>query len=249
MSSQPTHSDLNVSAHCTPQRTFSKDDDKSDPYKQEIPATQYIQKLTKDVRSVHAGPEHLVCIEFTDGEESLGQLAQIFPTEYYSCTVPRPKMTLHPDKGCMSTLGASGGPKEAELLSEQMKLKCDASSQTRLTLQGTNLIFSEETPLCRSSGELVVQSLLSQPSNLNFEPPQGSSHTLTDTLNHHKAGEGSSDQNSCSDPIQPCPHLMQPVDRLPTFTSQKSLDVRSAMGKWTPNEHRYVWCRFNKSFT
>lgn len=259
---QPTHSEPNFPGQCVSQWKCSKDGDEKDKYKQDKAAAQDIQDaLTKDVQSVHAGPEYLFCTETKDGEESSGRLALI-TTSTQSQTPKAPRETLHLEEG--STLETSGGLNKNKLQSEQMKLNDvkhdlmnDSSSQTRMTLQGSTVIFSEESSYYRSSGEVVVPPPTSQASNLTFNPSQVCTHAITETPGDREAREGSapspwsSVQNSESDPTQPCPPSVQSIDCLPTFTSQRPQDLPTTMGKravsntWnttntTQYEYRYV---------
>lgn len=276
---QPAHSEPNLSAHSIPQWSISKDGDEQDKYKQDMPAAQYIQdrhvpeykmstghtnnrdELTKDMQSVHAGPEYLVCGRPMDGEASSGELVLVVastqsqaPTESHRPTMPHPGLageqaqreTLCLAEGVATTLGASGGPKKDEPPSEQMKLNefdlNDSSSQTRTILQGSTVIFPEHPPYYRSSGDLVLPPPLSQPLHMTFDPSQVSSHTVTETPEDHKAKEGaapslwSSVQNSESNPTP----LVQSTDFLPTFTSQRPPDLPTAMGKRALSNTRNV---------
>lgn len=238
ISSQPTHSEPNFPAHSIPQWKFPKDGNEKDKYKQDKPAAQYRQEaLSKDVLSVNAGCEYLFCTENMDEEESSGHLA-LMPASTQSQTSKTPRETLHLEEG-----DTSGGSKKDELLSEQIKLNDikydlnDSSSQTRKTVQGSTVIFSEESSYYKSSGEVAVPPSLSQASNLTITPSLVSSHTITETPMDHEAREGStpspwsSVQNTESDPMQPCPPLLQSIDCLPTFISQRPPDLPTTMGK------------------
>ncbi|XP_076591878.1 uncharacterized protein plekhg2 isoform X2 [Chaetodon auriga] len=152
ISTQPAHSESNLSAHSMPQWEISKDGDEQDKYRQGIPAAQDVQDThvpecktstghneikdasTKDVPSIHTEPEYLVCTGPRDGEASSGELVastQRQAAEYSRSTMPtRPGLvgeqanrgTLNVVEGGATTLGLSGGPKKDEPPSEQMKL-------------------------------------------------------------------------------------------------------------------------------
>lgn len=110
---QPAHSEHNLSAHSIPQWSISKDGDEQDKYKQDIPAAQYIQDkyvpeykmstrhidnkdtLTKDVQSVHAGPEYLVCRRPMDGEASPGELVQMVASTQSQAPTESHRSTMH----------------------------------------------------------------------------------------------------------------------------------------------------------
>lgn len=228
--------------------------------------------LTKDGKSAHAGPEYLICAGPMDGEASPGEMVLMVastqsqaPTEYHRSTMPHPGLageqpqseTLYLAEGGATTLGSSGGPKKDEPPSEY-DLN-DSSSQTRMILQGSTVIFTEEPPYYRSSGEPVAPPPLSQPSHMTFDPSRVFSHTVRETPEEHKArapSPCSSTQSSKSNLIQPHPPSAQSVDVLPTFTSQRPPDLPTTMGKRamsttrnvnniSPYEHRYVYCRLN----
>nr|XP_033486481.1 mucin-12 isoform X4 [Epinephelus lanceolatus] len=264
ITTQPACSRPNISAHSIPQWEISKDGHEQYKYKQNLPAAQdkhasehkistghtdSRDMLTKDVQSVHAGPEYLVCTGPVDGEASPGDLVLMVastqmqaPSEYHRSTVPHPglageqsqRVTLNLAEGGTNAPGVSvGSTKDA---SDQMKFnetEYDSLSQPRMILQSSAVIFTEETPYYRSPGELVVPPNLSQPLHLTFDLSQVSGHTVTETPEDHKArapSPWSSVQNSESNPPRPRPPSVQSVDRLPTFTSQRPQDLPSALG-------------------
>ncbi|XP_044057476.1 mucin-5AC isoform X3 [Siniperca chuatsi] len=268
---QPAHTEPNLSAHRISQQNISAAhyiQDKHVPeYKITTGHTDNKDTLTKDVQSVHAGPEYLVCTRPIDGKASPAELVLMVvstqsqaPTEYHRSTLPQPGLageqaqreTLYLGEGGATTLGASGGPKKDERPSEQMKLNetknylNDSSSQTRMILQGSTVIFTEEPPYYRSSGELVVSPPLSQLSHMTFDPSQVSSHTVTETPEVHKTrGRAapsplSSAQNSESNLTQPPPPSVQSTGFLPTFTSQRPPALPTTMGKRAQSNTRNV---------
>lgn len=213
------------------------------------------------MQSVRAEPEYSLCRETMDGEASPEELVLIVactqsqsPTEYHSPMVPHPGEQAHLEEGI------SREPNKEEPQSDQINLsetKCDSdnsSSQTRMFLQGSAVIFSEEAPYLKSSREQVIQAPLSPPLHLTFDTSQVSSHAISETLDDHKAREGAalSPWSSEPNPTQQCSPSVQSVDCLPTFTSQRPPDLPSTMGKWalsntwnvsntTPYEYRYVF--------
>ncbi|XP_074497072.1 uncharacterized protein LOC141771067 [Sebastes fasciatus] len=239
--SQPAHPEPNLSAHSIPRWEMSKDGNEQDRNEQDKPASQCIQDapeytiippglssdkdvLTKDVQSVHAEPEYSVCTGPMDGELVLmvASTQSRAPTESNRSTMPHPGLageqshreTLYPAEGgdaATATPGVSGGSK-----------KDDSSSQTRMIVQGSAVVFTEETPYYRSSGERGV------PSHMTF------SHTVTETPEDQKTrapSPWSSVQNSESHPTRPRPPSAQSIDCLPTFTSQRPQDLPTTTGK------------------
>lgn len=223
ISTQPAHSEPNRSPCSIPQWEISKDGDE-----QGIPAAQdeHEHKLStgnadsKDVQSVHAGPEYSVYTGPMDG----GELMPMVPHKHNQApTEPHPGLvgeqahgtTLYLLEGGTTTPGASGGPKRDERPCEQMKLnktKTDgnaSSSQTSLIQQGPTVIFTD--------GPLV------------------SGHTVTETPENHIAGAHASPwswaQKSEPHQTKSRPSLVQSVDFLPTFTSQRPPDLPTTMGK------------------
>lgn len=227
----------------------------------------------KDAQSIRAEPEYLVCTGPRDGEASPGELVLMVastqsqaPTESSRSTMPAlPELsreqahsgTLYLVEGGATTLGE---PKKDEPPSEQMKLNetendlNHSSPQTRMILQGSTVIFTEQPAYDKSSGDLVVPPL-SQPLHMTFDPSQVSSHTVTETPEDHKRrtppSPSSLAQNSEPNPTQPRLPSVQNMDFLPTFTSQRPPDLPTTMGKralsntrnvstTSPNEHRYV---------
>ncbi|XP_078103280.1 uncharacterized protein LOC144515955 isoform X1 [Sander vitreus] len=215
---QPAHSEPSISAHSIPQWEMSKDGDEQDKYEQDIAAAQCIQdkhapeyKMSKGETDNKDASVCLVCPGPMDGEASPGELVLMVattqsqaPTEYQKSTKPG----LGVDQSQRETK-----PQKDEPPSVQMKLnvtKYDSSSQTRMILQGSAVIFTEETPYFRSSGEPVA------------------------TPEDHKASAQSpwsSVQNSESNPTRPRVPSVQSADCLPTFTSQRPQNLPTAMGK------------------
>ncbi|XP_035535561.1 uncharacterized protein plekhg2 [Morone saxatilis] len=273
---QPAHSESNLFAHSIPQWEISKDGDEHDKYKQDIPAAHDIQDkvvseynistghtdkkdtLIKDVQSVHAGTEYLVCTGPMDGAATPGELVLMVaaiqsqaPTESHRSAMPHPGLAgeqVHEETLYVVDGGATTSGKKDEPPNEQTKLnetKNDlnySSSQPRMILQGSAVIFSGDPACYKSPGELVVPPTLNQPSHMTFDPSQVSSHTVTETPEDQKArGRAaptpwSSAQNS--NLTQPRPPSVQSVDCLPTFTSQRPPDLPTTMGKWALSNTR-----------
>ncbi|XP_045929333.1 mucin-17 isoform X3 [Micropterus dolomieu] len=269
---QPAHSEPSLSGHSISRWEL-------DSYKQDISAAQedkpeynistghtdnkdFLKIFTKDVQSVHTGPENVVCSVHMDGNTSSGELGLTVactqsqaPTEYYRSTMPHPGLagdqaqreTLCLLEGGATILGSSGGPKKDELPTEQIKLNetNDSFSQTRMILQGSALIFTDP-PHYRSLGELVIPPPLSEPSHKTVDPSQVTSHTLTETPEDHKARvqaaprPWSSAQNSESNLSEPRPPSAQSTDFLPTFISQRPSDIPATMGKLAQSTTRNV---------
>ncbi|XP_040903084.1 serine-rich adhesin for platelets isoform X3 [Toxotes jaculatrix] len=200
--------------------------------------------LTKNVQSVSAEPEYLVCTKIMDEEASLGELVLTAAstqdqalTQHHSSTVPHPGEQAHlEEEGGSTTVWASGGPKKVEL-STETKDDFNSSSQTRMILHDSTVIFSEETPYQGPSRELVAAPSLSQPLHLTFDLSQVSSRSIIESPEDYKVREGAapsprpSVQNSESNPTQPRSPSVQPMDCLPTFTSQRPPDLPTTMGK------------------
>ena len=249
----------------------------ADKYNQDTPATQDKEtpeckvptghldnedSLTKDVPSLHTGPEHLVCTKNMAREASPGELAlgvasiqSQSPAEDHSSMVPHQgEQPPLQEEHCTSP-GTSGGPKIDELPSNQMKSNetnnaLNSSSQSRMILQGSTLIFSEEPACSRASRELVIPAPLRQPLHLTFDPSVASSHAFTETQEDRKAAGAGAAPSPWRSPSVPS------VDRLPTFTSQRPPDLPTTMGEQAPSnswnvssnapcEYRYVYGRFN----
>ena len=225
--------------------------------------------LTKDVQSVHAEPEYLVCTKNVEGEACPGELILTeastqcqSPPENHSSMLPHLGEPAQPEEGGSATLAATDGPEKDELPSDLMKPNetkhdLNSSSQTRMILQDSTVTFSEEPPHQGTSKEVDIPSPLGQPLHLTFHPPQVSSHAVTETPEDHKARAGAaaspwqSVQNSESNLTQPLSSSVQSIDCLPTFTSQRPPDLPTTLGRralsntWNVNnttayEYRYV---------
>jgi len=151
------------------------------------------------VQSVHESPEYG---ELSTAEPSPGPAGD-----------QAQKETLFLAEGESDNLGVSGGPKNDG--------KPDSSSNTRMVLQGSSVIFAGEKPH------------YGQHSHVTFDPSQVSGHRVTETSEDHRAG--ASCQNAESNP----------VDRLPTFTSQRPHDLPTAAGQQAASNTRYFCCRLN----
>ncbi|XP_039678722.1 uncharacterized protein plekhg2 isoform X3 [Perca fluviatilis] len=234
MITQPAHFEPKISSHSIPQRKISKYGDEQDKYEQDIAAAQCIQdkhapeyKMSTGHTDNKDGSVCLVCPGPMDGEASPGEIVLMVastqsqaPTEYHKSTTKpglggdqTQRETLYLAEGGTAALGSTGGPQKDEPPSVQMKLnetKSDSSSQTRMILQGSAVVFTEETPYFRSSREVVA------------------------TPDDHKArapSPWSLVQNSESDPTRPRVPSVQSADCLPTFTSQRPQNLPTAMGK------------------
>lgn len=243
---QPAQSEPNLFSHSIPQWNISTNGDKQNKYKQDIPAAQYIQEI-KSIQhnkseSAHAGPEYLVCTGPRGGEGTTGELVlMVASTQNQAPNTgltreEAQKEALHLGEGGLTTLVTSGGPETDKPPSEQMMLNetkydlNDSSSQTRMFLQGSTVVFSDEPLNYGSSGKLVVPLAQSQPSQMTFDPSQGSSHTVTETPDVQKAREGAA-PSPWSSVKSPESNPVQPMDCLPTFTSQRPPDLPTTMGK------------------
>lgn len=237
----------NLSAHSIPPCNISKDGNEQSKYKQDVPAVQYIQHQSStqhnESENVHEAPEHLVCRGPGDGE-AREVVLMIASTQNQ---VSNPGLTgeeplreaLHLGEGSLASLGTSAGkdepPSERKMLNETKYDLNSSSSQTRMFLQGSTVVFSDEP-------------------TIKYGSSQGSSHTVAEIPDGHKSTEGaapsprSSVQCPESNPAQPRPPLLQSMDCLPTFTSQRPPDLPTTMGKRAPSntwnttsyERRYV---------
>ncbi|XP_029284307.1 mucin-17-like [Cottoperca gobio] len=202
-------------------------DEQAPEYKPSTGHTDSKDRLTTDIQSVHAGPEYLVCTSAMDGEASPGELVLMVastqsqaPTEYHRSTMPHPgptgeqsqRATLDLSEGGATTHGVSGGAKNDDPPSEQMNETYDSLSHSRMVLQGSAVIFTEEKPY------------YSQPSHTTFDPSQASSYTVTETPEDHRAG-APSPWSSVQNSTRPRPPSVQSIDCLPTFTSQRPQDL------------------------
>ncbi|KAM7398799.1 hypothetical protein PAMP_018109 [Pampus punctatissimus] len=231
---QSVCSQPNLSAHSKPYWDIYKDEDEQSIYKQDMLCLQDKDSTQhNESESVHAGPEYLVCTGPRGGEGIPGEpVVMVAPTQNSGLTREEAQReALHLQEGGLTTLDASGESEKDESLGEQVMLtetKYDLnnlSSQTRMFLQDSTV----EPPNYGSSGKPVVPPAPSQPSHMTFDPSQGSSHTVSENPGGHKEREEAvpspSVQSSESNPAQPHPLLLQPIDCLPTFTSQRPPDL------------------------
>ncbi|XP_059188093.1 uncharacterized protein plekhg2 [Centropristis striata] len=237
--SQPAHAMPSLSAHSIPQWETSKDGDEQHKYKQDAQyklapevSTEYTDN--KVVQSGHAGPRYFVCKEAVD-EASPGELALMVASAQSQAPAGE---TLQLAEGCTNT------PVKDEPFSEQIKSDC--LSQSRLSLQGSAVIFTGETPYHRSSEEPAAPPHLDQPSLTTHDSSQVSSHAVTKTQEGHKAmtpSPWSSVPNSESSPARPHPPSVQSVDRLPMFTSQRPQELLTTSSSREPDLHQQYTSR------
>ncbi|KAM7412502.1 hypothetical protein PAMA_020062 [Pampus argenteus] len=228
---QPVCSSPNLSAHSKPH--ISKDEDEQSIHKDILCLQDKDSTQRNESESVHAGPEYLVCTGPRGGEGTPGEpVVMVASTQNPRLTGEEAQSeSLHLGEGGLTTLGASGEPEKDESPSEHVMLtetKYDlnnSSSQTRMFLQDSTV----EPPNYGSSGKPVVPPAVSQPSHMTFDPLQGSSHTVSENPGGHNATEEAAPspfvQSSKSNPAHPHPLLVQPIDCLPTFTSQRPPDL------------------------
>ncbi|XP_042342019.1 mucin-5AC-like [Plectropomus leopardus] len=238
ITNQPANSEPNISAPSIPQWDMSKDGHVQD--KQDLPAAQDKHApecgiLSTDVTSAPAGPGYLIRTGVTDGEASPGELVLIIasahaqaPTEHHRSTGPdlreqAQRETPHLVEGGATTGGVSVASKKDE--SEQTTFS--DSPQTQMILQGSAVVFTEDTSHCRSPGDLLTP----------LHPSQVSSRTETPE-DHQAPSPWSSLQTSESNLARPRPASVQSVDCLPTFTSQRPQHLPSAISKQAPPNSR-----------
>ncbi|XP_073341024.1 uncharacterized protein [Pagrus major] len=228
-STQPAHSP-NLSAHSEPPSESSKDGDKiQDKLKPEDESSAG-RTYNQDVQR----PEYLVCSGLVDGEASPGELVPTVastqnqdPAEDHRSTVSHPQLAgdeahtgiLHQvEEGAKTQREKDELTKSNETKNE---LK-ESSSQTRMILQGSAVMFTEEPAHYRTPG------------GLTFDPSQ----VVTETPEDHKARAPG--QRSWAEPnlTQTRPPSVQSVDVLPTFTSQRPPDLPTATGKRAPSNTR-----------
>lgn len=207
--------------------------------------------LTKDE------PEDLICTKSMDEDVSPGECGLVnvvltqsgSTTEFHSSVVPQLEGQAHLEEGGSTTQVPCAGPKQDELQGNQMKLhatKCDfnPSPQTKMIVQSSAVIFSEEPPYHRSPKN--------QPLHITFEPSQ-----MALTSEDSRTGEGATPCPGLSlNPSQLQSPSVQSGHCLPTFTSQRPPELPTTMGKlamsnaWkvtSPYEYRYVFI-YHSSF-
>ncbi|XP_054455178.1 serine/arginine repetitive matrix protein 2 [Anoplopoma fimbria] len=200
---RPAGSDPSVSAHSRPQGESSKDGgDVKVKHEQDSPAAQPDQHEPE--YNIPSGHTHNKDMLTVDVEESKGELVLVeasaqSPAESNRHTMPQSQRETPQLE--------EGGAKAEEPLNERLK---GSSSQTRMLLHGSAVIFTEESSYNGSSGE---RGHMSQ--HMTFDPSQGSSHTVTETA-ARAPSPWLSVQNS------------NPAERLPTFTSRRPQDLPAA---------------------
>ncbi|XP_062274493.1 mucin-5AC-like [Scomber scombrus] len=158
----------NVSAHSIPPCNMSKDGDEQNKYKHDMPAAQYIQEKNStqqnESESVHAGPEYLVCTGLGGGEGTPREVVLMVASTQN--LVPNPGRTGEElqREGDLTSLSTSGGKddpqSERKMLNDTKYDSNDSSSKTRMFVQGSTVVFSDEPP--------------------HYGSFQGSSHTVTE---------------------------------------------------------------------
>ncbi|XP_068172613.1 serine-rich adhesin for platelets [Antennarius striatus] len=247
---QPLHSLPNLSDNSTPWWERSKNG-----YEQDNPTVWNKHVLEdnistghpdtkdmviKDVQRDHAWPECLDCTRPMDGGASPGEL-ELMVTSTQSQGPPEPyrpaeqvcKGTVYLVGGCASTVEPSQGSEKDETINENIELNETknvvdySSSQTRMSLQGSTVIFTG--PVYYESGGELGQSV-----HLTFDPTQVSLRTAAEPVEDGQTvvSPWSWAQNSEPLPTQTRPPSVQSVDFLPTFTSQRPSGLPTTKGKW-----------------
>ncbi|KAM8769181.1 uncharacterized protein AB9X84_000166 isoform 1-T1 [Acanthopagrus schlegelii] len=220
-SAQPAHPE-NLPAHSKPPSEISKDGekikDKHEPEDKSSTGRTYNQDMET--------PEYLGCTGLVGGEASPGELVLTGtstqnqdPAEDHRSTASHRQ--LRGDEAHMGTLPRveDGATTPREKTKNDVK---ESSSQTRMILQGSAVIFTEEPAHYRTSG------------GLTFDPSQ----VVTETPEDHKPRAPG--QKSWAEPnmTQTSSPSVQSVDFLPTFTSQRPPDLPTATGKRAPSNTR-----------
>lgn len=205
-------------------------------------------KPPKGVQSVHMEPEY-ISTEPRDSEGNTGEVVLMVvstqtqaPKEHQSLMVPYTGLEAQREaswqgEGGITALGASGGPMEDEPTQEQIKLNNNnhdleaCSSQSRMFLQDSSVIFSGETPHYECSTGPAPLPHPSDPSHVSFDHQQVYSHAVTETRDRTAPSPWLPSQSRGPNPIPPRPPSVQSLDCLPTFTSQRPVDLLTAMGK------------------
>lgn len=226
-STQPAHPQ-NLSAHSKPPREISKDGerikDKHEPDDKSSTGRIYNQDGQR--------PEYLVGTGLVGGEASPGELVLMGtstqsqdPAEDHRSTVSHQQLTGEAHMGTFPVEDGAKTLREKDELKKLNETKNDvneSSSQTRMILQGSAVIFTEEPAHHRTSG------------GLTFDPSQVETQTPED---HKPRATG---QKPWAEPnmTRTSPPSLQSVDFLPTFTSQRPPDLPSATGTRAPSNTR-----------
>lgn len=211
----------NLTAHSIPPCNMSKDGDEQNRNKHDMPDVQHIQEKPSTTQhneseseSVHAGPEYLVCTgEGTPPEVVLMVASTQNQVQNPGLTGEEPQReALHLGEEGLASLRPSGGKDEP---------KYDSSSQTRMFVRGSTVVFSDEPP------------------PPNYGSSQGSSRTVTEKR-----------EGATPSPLVQSPPLVQAMDCLPTFTNQRPPDLAATMGKralsntWNTSNTTSYDCRY-----
>ncbi|XP_029374353.1 uncharacterized protein plekhg2 isoform X2 [Echeneis naucrates] len=183
--------------------------------------------LSKVVQSSHTAPEYM------DGDPSPGELELTVTTMQWQSPPEYQSSVVHP--------GQQSQLEKDELQTEQIKgnktkFDLNYSFQSRMTVQGSAVIFSEGISDCRSSREQVISPELNESLPPTFEAFQVSSCSKAENPDR-KEGAASSSGPSPS-PSQPRPPSAQTGDCQLPFISQRPTDVPTTIGNSNSYENR-----------
>ncbi|XP_039478593.1 mucin-5AC isoform X1 [Oreochromis aureus] len=205
---QPASSEPRLCAeHC---RKLTKDGDNQDNDKQNAAAEQCIK-----TRVEHSS---------TDNKDTLSKDVNVYTAPEFSVCTGNANADTSSGK-CNSSARPHSGPSREQRETEECSTVLrnqrpqNTSAEEQSNDEGSAGRFGE----CRLLGELPVQPSQSLPLLIASGPSHVSCHPLTETPGHHSLREN---EPSPSNPTQPpC------EDHLPTFTSQRSPDLLTTLGK------------------
>lgn len=168
--------------------------------------------------------EYLVCTGLVGGEASAGELVLTGtstqnqdPAEDHKSTVSHQQLAGEALMGKPPVEDGAKTPREKDELKKLNETKNDvkeSSSQTRMILQGSAVIFTEEPAHHRTSGGLTFD-----PSQVETQAPEDHKPRATG-----QTPWAEPNMTRTSPPSLPCD------DFLPTFTSQRPPDLPTATG-------------------
>ncbi|XP_071387927.1 serine-rich adhesin for platelets-like isoform X2 [Centroberyx affinis] len=247
---QSAHCGPNLSAHNGLEWMISGDE--QDNYMQDIQDAQDLQDIqfVQDMQDIQ-GPEYKFSTGLGDGEANSGEVVlMVVSTQTQAPTENQSSMVLDPGlpgdeaqreapylgEGGGTAPGVSGGPKKVEPQKEEMKWngtegnEVESLSQTKMSLQGSTLIFSEEPRNYESSGASALPQPPTQSPHMTYDLPVAG-QTVTEVREGVVSSPWSSVRSPDPNPTSSRPLSVQSMDCLPTFTSQRPADLPAAMGK------------------
>lgn len=208
-------------------------------------------QVIEDMQDIQAGPEYKLSTGSRDREEAVGEVVVMMissqnqaSADYQSCMLVDPGLARDtvqreaPYQGQTGSgaLGVSEGPKKFESSEGEMLhgAEGDSSSQAKMCPHDSTAVPLKQMPDNELPEAPLRPQSPRQPLPVNVDPIP-TSQTVGETTEGSKCREVVPPHPWSSDQIPaptPPPPLVQSMDCLPTFTSQRPANLPTTMSRW-----------------